>query len=127
MNKEIPVNYNGEIVGYTTDERNTIQFNDSDASKKVIAMLNQNQTVWVSSRAIDEIKSNNTVERKSNEEVKNSLSNDDVGKKMLESMIDLLGSYVANGKVDYELLRKVATKIVEYNKVANQEPTSANN
>ena len=64
MNKEIPVKYNGEIVGYTTDEGKTIQFNDSDASKKVNEILNQKQTVWVSSRAIGEIKSDNTVEEK---------------------------------------------------------------
>jgi len=76
---------------------------------------------------LKEVEQLKTVEEKSKEEVKNSLSNDDIGKKMLESMIDLLGSYVATGKVDYELLRKVETKIVEYNKVANQEPTSANN
>jgi hypothetical protein len=64
MSKEIPVEYNGEIVGYTTDEGKTIQFNDSDASKKVNEMLNQKQMVWVSSRAIGEIKSDNTVEEK---------------------------------------------------------------
>ena len=63
MNKEIPVKYNGEIVGYTTDEGKTIQFNDSDASKKVNEMLNQKQSIWgISSRAIGEIKSDNTVE-----------------------------------------------------------------
>lgn len=47
-------------------------------------------------------------------------------KTMLESMNVLLGSYIANGKVDYDLLRKVETKIAEYNKLANPEPTSAN-
>ena len=64
MSKTIPVKYNDEIVGYTTDEGKTIQFNDSDASKRVNEMLSQKQTVWVSSRAIGEIKSDNTVEEK---------------------------------------------------------------
>ena len=62
MNKGIPVKYNGEIVGYTTDEGKTIQFNDSDSSKKVNKLLTQNQTVWVSARAIGKIKDDNTVE-----------------------------------------------------------------
>jgi hypothetical protein len=62
MNKGIPVKYNGEIVGYTTDEGKTIQFNDSDSSKKVNELLTQNQTVWVSARAIGKIKDDNTVE-----------------------------------------------------------------
>ena len=62
MNKGIPVKYNGEIVGYTTDEGKTIQFNDSDSSKKVNKLLTQNQTVWVSVRAFGKIKDDNTVE-----------------------------------------------------------------
>jgi hypothetical protein len=61
MSKEIPVKYNDEIVGYTTDEGKTIQFNDSDTSKKVKEMLNQKQTAWVSSRAVGEIDSNNNL------------------------------------------------------------------
>jgi hypothetical protein len=64
MNKGIPVKYNDEIVGYTADEGKTIQFNDSDTSKKVIEMLTQNQGGWVSSRSIGEIKSDNTIEEK---------------------------------------------------------------
>ena len=64
MSKGIPVRYNGEIVGYTIDEGKTIQFNDEGSSKKVNEMLSQKQTVWVSSRAIGEIKSDNTVEEK---------------------------------------------------------------
>lgn len=47
-------------------------------------------------------------------------------KTMLEAMNVLLGSYISTGKVDYDLLRKVETKIGEYNKVSNPEPTSAN-
>ena len=62
MSKEIPVKYNGEIVGYTTDEGKTIQFNDSESSKKVNKLLTQNQTIWVSSRSIGQIKDDNTVE-----------------------------------------------------------------
>jgi hypothetical protein len=62
MSKDIPVKYNGEIVGYTTDEGKTIQFNDGESSKKVNELLTQNQTIWVSSRAIGKIKDDNTVE-----------------------------------------------------------------
>ena len=47
-------------------------------------------------------------------------------KTMLEAMNVLLGSYIANGKVDADLLKKVETKIGEYNKASKPEPTTAN-
>ena len=64
MSKGIPVKYNGEIVGYTTDEGKTFQFNDNDTSKKMVdELLNQtNQTIGISARAIGKIKDDNTVE-----------------------------------------------------------------
>ena len=61
LDKHIPVKYNNEIVGYT-DDGITIQFNDSDAAKKVNELLNKNKGIYVSSRAIGEVKSDNTIE-----------------------------------------------------------------
>ena len=61
MSKGIPVKYNGEIVGYTTDEGKTFQFNDNDTSKKMVDEL-LNQTIGISARAIGKIKDDNTVE-----------------------------------------------------------------
>jgi hypothetical protein len=65
MSKErVPVNYNGEVVGYTVDGGKTMVFNDSDTSKKMVdELLNQtNQTIGISARAIGKIKDDNTVE-----------------------------------------------------------------
>lgn len=61
LNKEIPVNYNGEVIGYTADEGKTIIFNNEDSSKKLNELL-KNKIVGVSSRAIGKIKSDNTIE-----------------------------------------------------------------
>ena len=47
-------------------------------------------------------------------------------KTMLEAMNVLLGCYIANGQVDADLLKKVETKIGEYNKASKPEPTTAN-
>jgi len=64
---------------------------------------------------LKEVEQLKAVEEKSKEEVKNSLSSDDIGKKMLESMIVLLGSYITNNKIDADLLKNIENNITEYN------------
>jgi hypothetical protein len=60
MNNKVPVKYNDEIVGYVYDEGRTIEFIDSVVENK-LKLLSQNHMIGVSSRAIGEIKDDNTV------------------------------------------------------------------
>lgn len=46
-------------------------------------------------------------------------------KEMMEVMASLVASYVGSGKVNYDMLRKLETKISAYDKVANPQPTQA--
>jgi hypothetical protein len=59
--ERVPINYNGEVVGYTVDGGKTMVFNDSDTSKKMVDEL-LNQIIGISARAIGKIKDDNTVE-----------------------------------------------------------------
>lgn len=47
-------------------------------------------------------------------------------KTMLESMNLLIGSYIASGKIDSDLLKKVQTKIGEYDSLVNPQPQQIN-
>lgn len=46
-------------------------------------------------------------------------------KEMMEVMAGLVANYVGSGKVNYDMFRKLETKMSAYNKVANPEPTQA--
>ena len=61
MNNEVPVKYNGVVVGYTIDDGKSIKFNDSVVENK-LKQLSQNHMIGISSRAIGEVKDDNTVE-----------------------------------------------------------------
>jgi predicted transcriptional regulator len=50
---------------------------------------------------------------------------DGVTKQMMSVMADMVANYIANEKVSQDMLRKLETKILAYNKVANPEPTQA--
>ena len=45
---------------------------------------------------------------------------------MLETMNLLIGAYLASGKVDLDLFRKVHDNVVSYDKLANPQPVQAN-
>jgi hypothetical protein len=46
-------------------------------------------------------------------------------KEMMEIMAGLVANYVGSGKVNYDMFRKLETKMSAYNKVANPKPTQA--
>lgn len=46
-------------------------------------------------------------------------------KEMMEIMAGMVANYVGTGKVNYDMLRKLETKISAYDKVANPQPTQA--
>jgi hypothetical protein len=63
MNNKVPVNYNGVVVGYTWDEGKTIEFIDSVAENEINRLISQGQIIGLSSRAIGEVRDDNTVEK----------------------------------------------------------------
>ncbi len=63
MNNKVPVNYNGVVVGYTWDEGKTIEFIDSVAENEISGLISQGQIIGLSSRAIGELKDDNTAEK----------------------------------------------------------------
>lgn len=50
---------------------------------------------------------------------------DGTTKVMMETMALMLASYVSTGKVDYDVMRKLQSKIQAYDKVANPQPEQA--
>lgn len=46
-------------------------------------------------------------------------------KEIMEIMAGMVANYVGTGKVNYDMLRKLETKISAYDKVANPQPTQA--
>jgi hypothetical protein len=66
MNNEVPVKYNGVVVGYTIDDGKSIKFNDGVAENTIKDLLSRNKTICVSARAIGEVKDDNTVEKTEN-------------------------------------------------------------
>jgi len=63
MNNEVPVKYNGVVVGYTIDDGKSIKFNDGVAENTIKDLLSPNKTICVSARAIGEVKDDNTVKK----------------------------------------------------------------
>lgn len=58
-------------------------------------------------------------------EAEEKASMEGVTKAMMEAMAIALASYVSTGKVEYDVLKKLQTKMDAYNKVANPQPESA--
>ena len=63
MNNKVPVNYNGIVVGYTYDKGKTIEFIDSNVENEINRLISQGQIIGLSSRAIGELRDDNTVEK----------------------------------------------------------------
>lgn len=58
-------------------------------------------------------------------EAEDNASIEGTSKEMMEVMAGMVANYVGSGKVNYDMLRKLETKMSAYNKVANPEPTQA--
>jgi predicted transcriptional regulator len=75
----------------------------------------------LNSQTIDEI----LKEIETLKEAEDKASIEGTSKEMMEVMAGLVASYVGSGKVNYDMLRKLETKISAYDKVANPQPTQA--
>lgn len=75
----------------------------------------------LNSQTIDEI----LKEIETLKEAEDKSSIEGTSKEMMEVMAGLVASYVGSGKVNYDMLRKLETKISAYDKVANPQPTQA--
>ena len=75
----------------------------------------------LNSQTIDEI----LKEIETLKEAEDKASIEGTSKEMMEVMAGLVANYVGSGKVNYDMLRKLETKISAYDKVANPQPTQA--
>ena len=58
-------------------------------------------------------------------EAEDKASLDKKTKGMLEGMTLLLANYISTGSIDYDIFRKVETRMAEYDKIANPQPVQA--
>lgn len=58
-------------------------------------------------------------------EAEDAASIEGTSKEMMEVMASMVANYVGSGKVNYDMFRKLETKMTAYNKVANPEPAQA--
>lgn len=61
MSENIPVHFNGAIVGYSADGGKTFVITDTFAKEKIESLLHQGETISVSVRSLGEIADDKTI------------------------------------------------------------------